>query len=224
MIRKATLDDLHAITTVHRICFPRSFSSQLSKYQTIIGGGNLLASFYEEYLDDVPELFHVACDEDGRIVGFCMGYYMDNDAQMQRFLHKNRLLIIWKTILLLISANRQAWHKVLSQIKHKPNISDWKIINTKYEHIKNNKRGDLLSVCVLPEYRGKCYAQQLMESFLAAMANSGKEICLLSVDTNNLPARKYYERNGFEVYRTRGCDGLTYVKPLNSNGTNDVSD
>jgi len=153
-----------------------------------------------------------------------MGYYMDNATQMQRFLHKNKFSIIWKTILLLLSANRQAWLKVISQIKHKPDVSDWKIVNTKYEHINNNKRGDLLSVCVLPEYRGKGYAQQLMESFLAAMKSSGMEICLLSVDAINTTARRYYERNGFEVYRTRGCDGLTYIKPLNSNGTHDVSD
>jgi len=214
MIRLATKDDINEVTRVHARCFKDSYSSQLANLQGVMGGGNLLTSFYEEYLNDAPELFHVACDEDGRIVGFCMGYYMDNDVQMQRFLHKNRFPIIWKTILLLILANRQAWHKVLSQIKHKPNVSDWKIINTKYEHIKDNKRGDLLSVCVLPEFRGKGCAQQLMDSFLAAMKHSGREICLLSVDVNNATARRYYERNGFELYRIRGCDGLTYHKTV----------
>ncbi|MCM1021751.1 MAG: GNAT family N-acetyltransferase [Muribaculum sp.] len=182
-----------------------------------------MASFYAEYLNDAPELFHVALDGD-KIVGFCMGYYMDNDTQMQRFLQKNKIKIAWKTILLLLTFNRQTWNKAFGRLRHKPSNEDWKIINTKHEHIKKNKRGDLLSVCVLPEYRGKDYAQQLMESFLSAMKNSGKEICLLSVDANNKAARKYYERNGFELYRTRGCDGLTYIKPLNSNGTDNVSD
>ena len=182
----------------------------------------MLIPFYQEYLNDAPELFHVACDKDGRIIGFCMGYYMDNDAQMQRFLHKNKLSLIWKTILLLLSVNRPAWHKVISKLRR--TSAEWEIVNTKYECITNNKRGDLLSVCVLPEYRGRGYAQQLMESFLAAMKHSGREICLLSVDTDNMAARRYYERNGFEVYRTRGCDGLTYIKPLNVNGTDNVSD
>ncbi len=187
-------------------------------------GGNLLIPFYLEYLNDNPELFWVADDEEKGIVGFCMGYYMDNDAQMHRFLKEHKWKIVWKTMLLLLLGNRPAWHKVISQIRHKPSVSEWQIINTKYESINNSKRGDLLSVCVLPEYRGKGYAQQLMDSFLAAMKRSGREICLLSVDTDNMAARRYYERNGFEVYRTRGCDGLTYLKPLNSDGTNDVSD
>ncbi len=223
MIRLAFSKDLLCVTDVHCRCFLNRFSSQLTHYQRV-GGGNLLIPFYQEYLYDAPELFHVACDDAGNIVGFCMGYYMDNDAQMHRFLQKHKWKIVWKTMLLLLWGNRPAWHKVISQIRHKPSISDWKIINTKYEHIDNSKRGDLLSVCVLPEYRGRGYAQQLMESFLAAMKNSGREICLLSVDAHNAVARKYYERNGFEVYRTRGCDGLTYIKPLTSSGTNDVSD
>lgn len=222
MIRPATKNDLKGLTRVHSICFPNSYSSQLFKHQSIIGG-NLLALFYEEYLNDAPELFHVALDGD-KIVGFCMGYFMDNDAQMQRFLHKNKKHIAWKTAFLLLTLNRPTWHKVLSQIKHKPSVTDWEIVNKKYEHITNDKRGDLLSVCVLPEYRGKGYAQKLMESFLTAMKNSGKEVCLLSVDANNAAARKYYERNGFEVYRTRGSEGLTYIKPLNSNGFDNVSD
>lgn len=187
-------------------------------------GGNLLVPFYREYLNDAPELFHVACDDAGKIIGFCMGYYMDNDMQMHRFLKKHKWKLAWKTTLLLLMGNHPAWHKVISLIRHKPSVSEWQIINTKYESINNNKRGDLLSVCVLPQYRGKGYAQQLMESFLAAMKHSGREICLLSVDTDNMPARRYYERNGFEVYRTRGCDGLTYIKPLNANGTDNVSD
>lgn len=224
MIRLASSKDLPCITKVHCKCFPNSFSSQLSHYQHIMGGGNLLLPFYQEYLDDASELFHVACNEDGKIIGFCMGYYMDNDMQMHRFLKKYKWKIVWKITLLLLMGNGPAWRKVISQIRHKPSVGEWQIINTKYESINNHKRGDLLSVCVLPEYRGSGYAQQLMDSFLAAMRRSGREICLLSVYTNNMVARRYYERNGFEVYRTRGCDGLTYIKPLNVNGTNHVSD
>jgi len=78
----------------------------------------------------------------------------------------------------------------------------------------NNYRGDLLSVCVLPESRGKGYAQGMMEAYLAVMKANGRKLCLLSVKTCNLRARRYYERNGFEIYRTRGEDGLTYMKLL----------
>ena len=143
-----------------------------------------------------------------------MGYYMDKDDQMQNFLRNNRTRVLWKTILLLLTCNKQTWEKVLGRLKHKPTISDWTIINNKYEKILNNERGDLLSVCVLPECRGKGYAQGMMDQFLFAMKAHKRKLCLLSVKTDNMRARRYYERNGFELYRKRGEEGLTYMKLL----------
>ena len=197
MIRQATIHDLPDISHIHSICFPESYSSQLKKMNLTIGGGDLLISFYLEYLNDNPELFWVADDEEKGIVGFCMGYYMDKDDQMQNFLKRNRLRIIWKTILLLLLFNRQAWNKIISRLMHKPSQNDWTIVNDKYENILNNQRGDLLSVCVIPEGRGKGYAQDMMEAFLSVMKDHGRKLCLLSVKTDNHRARKYYERNGF---------------------------
>ena len=214
MIRQATTQDLPAIVHVHRVCFANSYSSQLSYYQSVIGGGDLLISFYLEYMKDNPELFVVADDEEKGIVGFCMGYYMDKDDQMQNFLHNNRIKVIWKTMLLMLAGNKPTWNKVLARFKHRPSVSDWVIVNDKYEQILNSQRGDLLSVCVLPDCRGKGYAQDMMEKFWAAMKERGRRLCLLSVETNNLRARRYYERNGFELYRKRGGEGLTYMKLL----------
>ena len=214
MIRQATIHDLPAIAKVHSICFPDSYSSQLCKLKNVIGGGNLLVSFYREYLNDNPELFWVADDEDKGIVGFCMGYYMDKDDQMRNFMKHNRFKVLWKTLLLMLSGNKQTWAKMLARFKHKPSQSDWTIVNARNEHILNDQRGDLLSVCVIPEGRGKGYAQSMMEAYLAAMKVYGRKLCLLSVRTDNLRARRYYERNGFEIYRTIGEDGLTYMKLL----------
>ena len=80
--------------------------------------------------------------------------------------------------------------------------------------MKNEERGDLLSVCVLPDCRGKGYAQGMMENYLDAMKKAGRKLCLLSVKKDNERAKQYYERNGFELYRTRGNEGLTYIKLL----------
>ena len=212
MIRQARIQDLPDIARVHRICFPDSYSSQLCRMDTPFFGGNLLISFYLEYFNDNPELFWVADDDEKGIVGFCMGYYMDKDDQMQNFMKHNRLRIIWKTFFLLLSFNNQAWKKIFSRIKHKPSLNDWTIVNDRYENILNDQRGDLLSVCVVPDGRGKGYAQDMMDAFLAAMKNHGRKLLLLSVKTDNIRARKYYERNGFELYRKRGEDGLTYMK------------
>ena len=211
-VRQATISDMPEVSRVHSVCFPDSYSTQLSKYTPICG--NLLNKFYLEYIKDNPELFLVAEDDNQNIVGFCMGYYMDKDNQMSNFLRHNCLPILMKTLILLVFMNRQTWGKVLARFKHKPDISDWTIVNHNYEDIGNNKRGDLLSVCVLPEYRGRGLSQQLMESYLTVMKEHGRELCLLSVKTANERARHYYERNGFELYRTRGTEGLTYIKKL----------
>ena len=96
MIRQATIHDLPAIAKVHSICFPDSYSSQLCKLKNVIGGGDLLVFFYREYLNDNPELFWVADDEGKGIVGFCMGYYMDKDNQMQNFIKHNRFKVCGK--------------------------------------------------------------------------------------------------------------------------------
>lgn len=212
MIRQATINDLGSIVKVHINCFPCSYLAQLSKVSCL--GDNQLLLFYKEFIIDNPELFWVAEDENDGIVGFCMGYYMDKDSQIKNFMHKNRVAIAWKTLFLLLACNKYVWRKMIARIKHKPTINDWTIVNNKYESLDNTQRGDLLSVCVLPKYRSTGYAQKLMEAYLKSMKNNGRKICLLSVKQDNKRAIKYYERNGFELYRTRGNEGYTYIKLL----------
>lgn len=212
MIRLASKQDLPAIASVHSICFPKSYSTQLGKVCGI-GNNNLLSRFYLEYMDDAPKLFWVAEDENNGIVGFCMGYYMNKDDQMQNFIKHNRLNLIVKTVLLMLMFNKPTWDKVLSCFKKDENLVQ-KIVDFSNEHIKNDMRGDLLSVCVLPEYRGKKYAQQLMDAFMNAMKESGMKLCLLSVKSDNDRAIHYYERNGFQLYRVRGEVGRTYMRKL----------
>lgn len=212
MIRQATINDLDGIAEVHAICFPESYVTQLSEFQWLCG--NLLPEFYREFMNDNPKLFVVAEDDNKKIVGFCMGYYMDKDDQMSNFLHKNRIKVAIKSALLLLAGNKHAWTKITARIKHKPTVEDWTIVDDKYDYITNAERGDLLSVCVLPDCRGKRYAQEMMELYLRQMKDSGRKLCLLSVRQDNVRAIKYYERNGFELYRTRGTDGYTFMKLL----------
>lgn len=212
MIRQATTKDLDGIANVHAVCFPESYVTQLSKHKWLCG--SLLPEFYREFMNDNPELFVVAEDENKVIVGFCMGYYMDKDDQMSNFLHKNRIKVAIKSVLLLLTGNKHAWNKITARIKHKSTVEDWTIVNDKYEHITNSDRGDLLSVCVLPDCRGKRYAQEMMDLYLKQMKDAGRKLCLLSVRQDNARAIKYYERNGFELYRTRGTEGYTFMKLL----------
>lgn len=137
---------------------------------------------------------------------------MDNDQQIENFINHNRIPLIWKTILLLLSFNTPTCKKMLS--KFLQNNEKWEIVDYSNEKISNNLRGDLLSVCVLPEYRGNGIAQELMQQFLKAMKDKGRKLCLLSVLSDNKRAISYYKRNGFVLYRTRGKIGRTYMRLL----------
>lgn len=175
-------------------------------------GGGLQGRFFEEFLNDCPELF-LAVEVDSKIVGYCMGYYMDKDDQMKNFIKKNRWSLLLKTIFLMLIGNKPTWKKMLSKFD-KSSKEQWEIVNTSYEHILNNERGDLLSICILPEFRGEGVSGRLMDAFLDAMKSKGKKLCLLSVLSNNDRAINYYEKNGFILYRTRGEIGRTYMKLL----------
>ncbi len=210
MIRHAHNNDLQTISLIHKRCFPESYSSQLMKFHFL--GGNLQVKFFEQYLNDCPELFFVA-EINGNIVGYCMGYFMDNDKQMYNFVKENYWNLIFKSLLLLISGNKPTWKKIISRFD-KNSREKWMIVDPSNEHISINERGDLLSICILPEYMGKGFSKELMDQFLKSMKKQGKKLCLLSVLSNNKRAIAFYEKNGFVLYRTRGETGRTYMKLL----------
>lgn len=210
IIRKVNNSDLKNIVTVHQKCFPDSYSSQLNKYQWFIG--SLHEQFFKEFLNDCSEIFLV-CEVNNTIVGYCMGYYMDKNDQISNFFKKNRLSLGLKTIFLLLLGNKPTWNKVLSKFD-KSNKENWEILNSRNEHILDDERGDLLSICILPEYRGSGMSKLLIDSFLEAMKSQGKKLCLLSVYQDNCRAINYYKKNGFELYRKKGNTSYTFMKLL----------
>lgn len=83
MIRLATISDLKDIAKIHSICFPDSFLTQVSTIKII--GCDLITLFYETFIKHNSELFLVAEDSQGGVVGFCMGYYMDQEDLIASF-------------------------------------------------------------------------------------------------------------------------------------------
>lgn len=205
-IRHATYEDLKQIANVHITCFPDSFSTQLGKFQN----GMLQQSFYLEYLKAVPELFLVAEDENSKIIGFCMGYYLDKNDYMKKYFRNNFLKISFRSLWLLLSGNKAAWQKISSRFKKS---ETFKIVNDDFK-FSNENAGDLLSICVLPEYRGQGAAQLLIEKYQEALKKGGKEVCLLSVALENGRGVHFYEKNGFVPYKEVAGKVRTYAKYL----------
>ena len=178
VIRQATAEDLKEVSEVHIKCFPNSFSTHLGRAR----GGALQQKFYQEYYNDIPELFLLAEDDSSdqrNIIGFCMGYYLDKNDYMKRYVKNNLFPIALRTALLLLSGNKPAWAKLKSRFSKSGGFS---VVNRDISFV-NEEAGDLLSICVLPEYRGSGAAQQLIEQYQKVLIDNKKKICLLFRDT-----------------------------------------
>ena len=160
VIRSVSEADLKEIVNVHVKCFPNSFSTYLGKGNN----GKLLQKFYQEYLTGVPQLFLVVEDRtlsSQKIIGFCMGYFLDKNDYNKEFLKHNFFSIVMRMSGLLLSGNRFAWRKLTGIFKKKETAV---VINNSFSFLKE-EAGDLLSICVLPEYRGTGVAKQLIEIY-----------------------------------------------------------
>ena len=207
-IRQAKVEDLGEVANIHIQCFPESFSTHLGKHKN----GLLQQKFYQEYYNDAPELFLVAEDDtlpENSIVGFCMGYYLNQNDQMKRYLKKNFFSIVLRTAWLLLIGNKAAWAKVKARLFRPKNFSQINNIS-----ISDQETGDLLSICVLPNYRGSGAAQQLIERYQQILIENKKKNCLLTVSVDNARGVRFYERNGFVLYRKLVGEAQTYIKVL----------
>lgn len=70
---------------------------------------------------------------------------------------------------------------------------------------KRGARGYLASLGVVPSARGTGLAQGLLDDALAALARGGATTCTLEVREDNAPARRVYERSGFQTTRRLPC-------------------
>ena len=202
-IRNASIDDLNKIAKTHIECFPDSFSTAL--------GASLLKKFYLQYLKEYPELFLIAVDS-GSIAGFCMGYLCDRGNCNRSFVKHNIFPLAFRYLLLLIKGNKKAWERIKPSKKSKG--SDICVYEPEFQNIPPAECGDLLSICVLPKWRGAGMANELISDYQNALKAIGRGVCFLTVATKNSRGIHFYEKNGFVPYRALGDMSMTYVKRL----------
>ncbi len=66
------------------------------------------------------------------------------------------------------------------------------------------KKGHIISVAVLPEYRRQGVGQALVQEAMRAMLHSKVKECFLEVRVSNMPAVNLYKKMGFKILRTIG--------------------
>ena len=89
-----------------------------------------------------------------------------------------------------------------------------RILEPEFYHIPPTECGDLLSICVLPKWRGAGIANELISDYQDALRKIGRSVCFLTVATVNSRGIHFYEKNGFVPYRALGDVAITYAKRL----------
>jgi len=82
------------------------------------------------------------------------------------------------------------------------------------------KKGHIISVAVMPEFRRMAIGRGLVEGALAALSSLSADECFLEVRVSNDPAIELYRKLGFEITRTiaryyyDGSDAYVMTRPI----------
>lgn len=109
--------------------------------------------------------------------------------------------------------------KLIDQLSNLWIICDGKQIigASTYAHARDEKYsgwGEIISIYLLPEYYHQGIGTKLLQASMNSLFSAGYEKLYLWVLEDNHPARRFYEKNGFDF----NGDTLEYViegKPLN---------
>ena len=185
-IIQAQTRNIFGMAQCHTVAFPGRFMTEM--------GPRWLCALYRFYIDHPGGICYVAVDSVDKVVGFAVGGEPNIREQflrtaMLRYLH----IIIWKflTKALVRAVLLEELFKKL-HLKRKENSSEK--IGT-YETLP--KCGNLLSICVLPNYKGTGVASQLIETFQKACAAKGYRRLTLSVLSENSRAVAFYKKHGW---------------------------
>ncbi len=169
------------VAMLHIACFEGTFIASL--------GDRLIADYYLEFLNEGGP-FVLAFDGD-KLIGLCMGYYKGSQAR-NLFVSKYKIGLGLRVLGLCLSFNKLAISKCCNYLfpaKVKGDIETPKI----------EADSDLLSICLLDNYRGQGVSKGLVEEFEKRLIGAGKKDVTLAVYTDNDRAIAFYKKIGYSI-------------------------
>jgi ribosomal protein S18 acetylase RimI-like enzyme len=188
-IKKATEEDLSSITEAHIKVFNDYFLTSL--------GSSMVNKYYKEYLSSNNTVFYIAT-KDKSIVGFVLGT-LDLDDTMSRFYRKNFNSILKKIIKELLKGNKNMARGVNERLSVIKDV----IFAFQKKEAKDTKtvlKVRLMSIGILPEYRGTNVASDLVKMFDKELLTRGKKSYCLAFKKDNYRAKAFYTKMGFKNY------------------------
>ena len=211
MVRQAKIEDLAAVARIHMACFPGTVTTSLGK----LWNGRIVVDYYKEYFNDCPELFLVAENDSGEVVGFCMGYKLESNNIDNRLIKHRFPYILLGYIYLLIKGDKECWRKIKSLLGGKKGAeSQVKIIEPSIQIIPDTDKAELFTIGIFSEYRGKSYGKDLILNYFDACRRINRKVCLISYVNENIRAERFYYRNGCKPFLENGNSNKICYKVL----------
>ena len=186
----------------HANCFPGRFMTEM--------GHNWLCALYRFFIKHSGGICRVAVEADGKVVGLAVGGNPHiRDEFLNSALFRYPHLLFWKFLSkrLVRRVLLQEFARKLRQMRAAAHSDDTK---TQSGGVRS---GNLLSICVLPDYKGIGVAGKLIESFQLACAAEGYERLTLSVLSENSRAVAFYKKRGWRQSGISG-DSIRFVLDL----------
>jgi ribosomal protein S18 acetylase RimI-like enzyme len=195
--RQINPDDLPAVAAIHKAAYRVDhFSAHFSN--------PLLERMYAELCRENPYAM-VATDSSGKVLGFVVGHFAEFMAQAKnKFVTDNYWAVTAVSLLNPMALIR----KMIDKMK----------LAVNREHFTCQARMRLTSIAVSPKSQQKAVGKSLLDAFEDTLRREKIFVYGLSVKENNLPAVRFYQKNGFSVERRTGDGAIYYLKTLGTEG------
>jgi len=202
-IRSMDQGDINDIIRIHTVALKDSRSTNLGK--------PFLRKMYRWYLTYQPKLAFVATIDE-QLVGFVTGSVGGSSRKIFRFALWEVLMgFLYRPNLLLQAEMFEYWQSFLIGLLPRRRKKDTKPTNAHCTSVK----ASLNSIAVSPLARRKNVGKSLVNAFEYAARLQGATILGLGVDLDNLAARCFYERCGWELARINmETKAANYIKKI----------
>ena len=209
-IIKAHQDNVAGLADCHIVAFDGRFMTEM--------GFRWLRALYRFFINHSGGVCYVAVNPAGQVVGFAAGGQPEIRERFLRFaMLRYPHVIFWKFVTsslvrtVLLEELAKKLHLKVSAVS-KEDV---------HEQKAGDKSGSLLSICVLPDFKGTGVAGTLIETFQKVCAAKGYRHLTLSVVSENSRAIAFYKKHCW--YET-GASGQSTRLALDLNNNPSESD
>jgi ribosomal protein S18 acetylase RimI-like enzyme len=195
---------LEEVVQTHKAAFPDYFLTNL--------GDKFLAKFYRTFLEDENTIAIGAFDQD-KLVGFILCSKNKSEV-MKKFYQNNFTFIILSILIQVLKMNKIIISGLLSRCKMgigfvKSLLFPEKSLQTEGTNVR------LLSIAVLPEYKGTGTSKGMMNYFHNHLQENNIKAVGLSVKKDNSRAISFYEKMGW-ITEKEDKNAIYFVKVFES--------